>query len=92
MKKYIFTESQITKVIDNIVMEKNVLKESHEVYNLAGLAELLARTGNDEETLLEILKDVYKADGDEGVIKLFKAASGSDIKNVGNGRYIFRLT
>ena len=92
MRKYIFTESQFKHVLDDILLEKSALNESHEVYNLSELAEILSRTGYDEDTLLAVLQDVYRAGGDDEVIKLFKASTGIDIESVSKGRYVFRLT
>lgn len=90
MKKYIFTESQLKKILDNTISEQKTLSESSEVYNLADLASMLARTGVDEETMLEILSDLYKQGGDEEIKKIFRTSVGVDIDDVGKGRYIIK--
>jgi hypothetical protein len=92
MKKYILTENQIKNLVDNLMLSESVLKESNEVYNLVELAEVLGRTGWDEESLLLALQDVYKGGGDDGVINLVKLGTGIDIKAVSKGHYVFRLT
>lgn len=92
MRKYIFTESQIKSVVDDSILEERLLREFGEVYNLAELAEVIARTGYDEATLLAVLQDVYREGGDEEVIKLFKASTQIDIESVAKGRYVFKLT
>ena len=91
MKKYIFTESQVKTLVNNIIECNDVLLENQEVYNLEGLAEILSRTGRDEITLFDILKDLYRHGGDEAIIKTFKESTGIDIKDVGKGRYVFNL-
>jgi len=92
MKKYILTENQIKNLIDSILLKESVLKESHEVYNLVELAEVLARTGWNEQSLLWALQDVFKGGGDDGVINLVKLGTGIDIMAVSKGHYVFRLT
>lgn len=92
MRKYILTEAQVRKLIDGVVLQESILKESHDVYNLEGLAEILSRTGYDELILLEMLKELYRNGGDEEIIKTFKKSTGIDIENVAKGRYVFKLS
>lgn len=90
MKKYIFTELQLRKIVDNTVSEEKIIKESSDVYNLADLASMIARTGVDEEIMLEILSDLYKQGGDDEIKKIFKTSIGVEIDDVGKGRYIIK--
>ena len=92
MKKYILTENQIKNLIDSILLSESSLSGSHEVYNLIELAEVLSRTGWDEESLLMALQDVFRGGGDEGVINLVSSGTGIDIEAVSKGHYVFRLT
>lgn len=91
MKKYFITENQLRGIVDNLIIEEKLLKEHDEVYNLSDLAEVMSRTGYDEETLLKVLQDIYREGGDEEVIKLFKASTQIDIESVSKGRYIFKF-
>jgi hypothetical protein len=91
MKKYIFTEAQIKKVVDVVLNEQTILNEEHrEVLKLRDLAELLARTGNDYDTLLSVLQDMYRSSGDEGVMELFKAGTGIELDNLSKGQYVIK--
>lgn len=90
MRKYIFTESQIKSVIDNIVLEEKILNESDGIYNLAGIAEIIARIGIDEETMLDVLKNIYQSGGDEAIQKLVKDHAGFEIEPVSKGHYVIK--
>jgi len=92
MRKYIFTENQIKKVVDNIILEQTMLKESSEIYTIKDLAEMLSRTGLDEPTVLEMLQDVFKSGGDEAIVDLFKVSAEVNLKTIGKGKYVIRMS
>jgi hypothetical protein len=91
MKKYIFTETQIKRVVDMIVNEQTTLNEQHEILTLRDLATLLARSeGTDMKMMFELLHDEYKNGGDPAIIKLFHDYSGVDLTDISHGHYILK--
>jgi len=91
MKKYIFTESQIKSVVDNIMNEQLMLEQRGQILKLKDLADMCSRTkAGDYETFLQIFIDVFKDEGDQGVINLFKSATNLKIEDMGYGRYMLK--
>lgn len=91
MRKYLFTESQIKKVVDAVANEQINRKERHqEILKLRDLAEIISRTGVDFESLLMAFQDAFRDGGDEEVMELFKIGTGIEVENIGKGRYILK--
>lgn len=92
MKKYIITEDQVKRIIDILVDDQLTLTEQHrDILSLADVAELISRTGNDYNTLLEILQDEFRDKGDEGVQELFKEATGVELDVISTGKYVIKF-
>lgn len=92
MKKYIFTESQVKTIIDHTINEGIMSEQRDKIYKLPDLAELVSRMGEelDYDTLLAIFVEVFRDEGDEGVIKLFRSATNLDLDDFGHGRYVIK--
>lgn len=91
MRKYIFTEQQLNLLVNKVIIENQMLMESHQILNLHDLAEILSRTKmGDQETHLELLHDIYKEAGDEGIIELFHKHIGIEITDISHGHYVIK--
>lgn len=93
MKKFILTESQFQMVIDHVLEEKLISEQRYQILRLKNLAELVSRLDPDNldiKTLLDIFIDVYRDEGDKGVINLFKSATDLDLEDMGHGRYMLK--
>jgi len=64
-----------------------VNEESSGVLTIRDLAEIGARTGNDEQILFEIFMDEYRRGGDEAVVKLYKDMTGNALYVLSRGKY-----
>jgi hypothetical protein len=60
------------------------------VMNIIDLSDIVARTGEEKETILSILKDEFRRFGDDGIISAFKQMTNIDIEPVRKGIYIFK--
>ena len=65
----------------------SLVNEEERVYTIRDLASLGARTGNDEQTLLEILTDQFRQGGDDAVIEFATGMLGMPIYAISKGRY-----
>lgn len=91
MRKYILTEGQMDFLVNRVIIKNQMIMESHRILNLRDLAEILARTETaDEDMMFELVRDVYKDEGDEGIIKLFQDHVGIEITDLSHGRYIIK--
>jgi hypothetical protein len=87
MKKYICTETQIKSVIDSIMNEHIIKEQRLDLMKLKDLTELVSRLGYEKEVLLKIFIEMYRKEGSEGVIKVFKSATNLDLEDFGYGRF-----
>ncbi len=83
--KYIITDVQI----------KRMLSESHhgsEILTIHQLAELLSRLGPafEYDTMVNILKDIFREGGDDAIIKSFKDSTGIDLDVFKTGQYVLK--
>ena len=87
MKKYILTEEQFQKVIDNAIKEEIINEQRGQFLRIPDLAKLAARMGLDEETLHRMFVKVHKNEGDQGLINLFRSVTDLELEDMGYGRY-----
>ena len=67
----------------------SLVNENEQILNLRDLAEIGGRTGNDEQTLYEILVDQFRQGGDEAVVKFAEGMTGQKVYVVSKGKYSF---
>jgi hypothetical protein len=60
------------------------------IMNIISLSNIVARTGQEKDTILAILRNEFKRGGDESVIKAFKEMTNIDIEPVRKGIYILK--
>lgn len=60
------------------------------IMNIIELANLTNKMDLDNEVILIMLRNEFKARGDEGVIKMYKEITGVNIEALGKGRYVFK--
>ena len=91
MKKYIFSENQIKKVVDKVVNEQLTLTEQHrDILKIPDVAEIISRTGNDYDVVLSVLQDAFREGGDTAVNELFKSATDMNLEVISTGRYVIK--
>lgn len=92
MKKYILTETQLQSIIDNELNEQTIKEQRGQILKLKDLAEISSRVlaGGHLETLRQIFVQVFKDEGDQGVINLFRSATKLELEDMGHGRYMIK--
>jgi len=68
---------------------------SDQILSLRDLGKIVGRLGYDDEGVelwIKIFISRYKRHGDDGVIDLFKSATGLTIEPISRGKYIFAYT
>lgn len=81
MKKFIFTETQLKNVIDDVINKQLMTEQYNCELRLHDLSEILSRTGSgDRETFLSILQDVLKSEGHYGVVEFFNEGNRGDVE------------
>jgi hypothetical protein len=69
---------------------KESINEGLKVLKIPDLAEIASRTGTDYEILLDIFRETFAKEGDDGIKKLFKSATDLDLEEMGHGRYVLK--
>lgn len=90
MKKYILTETQVQRLIHHVMQEEELQEMRGQVLKIKDLAEIASRTGYDYKTVLDIFVKVFKDEGDQGVMELFKSATDLELEDMGHGRYAIK--
>ena len=97
MKKYILTETQLKSVIDVVMNEAFNGSSNNQILRFADLARFVAASDSHPEqyemvydALLNAFIDVYRDEGDEGVVKFFTQGTKIPIEALGHGRYILK--
>ncbi len=67
----------------------SMVNEEGAIMTIKDLAELGARTGNDEQILLQIFQDAFHEGGDDAVVELVKSMTGQDVYVISRGKYSF---
>lgn len=79
----------IVEEINRIKTMMGLVVENHgRIMSIFDLAEVASRTGEDEDTLLIVLRQAYHHSGDEGVIEMFGEMTGHAIEAIRRGHYI----
>lgn len=60
------------------------------IMNIIELSNLTTLIGLEADAILEMLRRAYKAEGDEGVIDMYKEITGIKLESIGKGRYIVK--
>ena len=93
MKKYIFSESQVKRLVDEVVNEHIITEQRDKILKIRDLAEILSRLYPDdqkemtEDIFHTVLIKAYRRGGDEYVMELFKDGSDLTLELMGRGRY-----
>jgi hypothetical protein len=67
----------------------SMVNEEGTMMSIKDLAELGARLGQDEQTMLEIFQDAFRQGGDNEVVELAKSMTGQPVYVMSRGKYSF---
>jgi hypothetical protein len=73
--------------------QKKILGESlitESTMNIIDISKIISRMGMDEDIILEWLQQVFRRNGDQGVIDVYKGFTGIEIEALSKGRYVFK--